>query len=84
MVDLYRMINARRPGRVRYIQYNTHYIEYNFSVWQINPRRLDMEAAAQVISAAAAGPEAAAPAAGPRAGARARVSARVLVRVLVE
>ena len=72
------MINAAAPGAVRYIQYNTHYIEYNFSVWQINPRRLDMVAAAQVISAAAG------PAAGPRAGARARVSARVLVRVLVE
>ena len=75
------MINARQPGSVRYIQYNTHYIEYNFSVWQINPRGLDMAAAAQVTSTAA-GPEAAA--AGPRAGARARVSARVLVRVLVE
>ena len=46
MTDLYRMINAAAPGNVRYIQYNTHYIEYNFSVWQINPRRLDMAAAA--------------------------------------
>ena len=67
------MINARRPGRVRYIQYNRHYIEYNFSVWQ--------QQRVQVISAAAAGPRA-----GARVRVSARVLVRVLVmsvRVLV-
>ena len=42
IADIARTITARTPGDVRYIQYNTYYIEYNFLIWQIHPRRLDM------------------------------------------
>lgn len=42
MADISRTITAGTPGDVRYIQYNTYYIEYNFLIWQIHPRRLDM------------------------------------------
>ena len=42
MAHIVRTITAGTPGDVRYIQYNMHYIEYNFLIWQIHPRRLDM------------------------------------------
>ena len=34
IADISRTITAGTPGDVRYIQYNTYYIEYNFLIWQ--------------------------------------------------